>query len=183
MNPFFQFVSIKLIWEVDPSRPTQVVEKFSNVVDPFGNADKTQAHAEAHQASDGGHEVDIGDLVLLDDTRVVRLLEKDLQNDQIFFGVTKQNCLVVRINDDPSIEGEVWLDWLVADPHEVEVVVVRRADVTLGIEGRVAEEKSFSAKFFSANSIDFRNSQAENLIVALLFKTRLSQCTSPETFL
>ena len=118
------------------SRPTVIVEKFAEVIDPFCGANKAESHAEAHQASDGCHEVDVRDLVLLDDARVVRLLEKYLQSDQIFFGITKQNCQVVWIYNNRSIESEVGL---VAQSHKVEIVVVGRADVALWVERGVAK--------------------------------------------
>ena len=109
-----------------------VVEEFSDVVDPLGGADKAEAHAEAHEAADSGHEVDVADLVFLDDAGVVGLLEEDLQDRQVFLSVTYQDFQVVWIDCDCSVESEVALE---ADVLEVEVVVVGRANVAEGIDG------------------------------------------------
>ena len=101
------------------------------MVNPLGNADKAEAHAEAHEAADSCDEVDVGDLVLLDDARVVRLLEEDFQHGQVFLGVADQDLQEVWIYCDGSVEGEVVLE---ADVLEVEVVVVGRANVAERID-------------------------------------------------
>ena len=105
---------------------THVVEKFGKMINPLGHADQTQANAEAHETSNVGNKIDHAELVLLDDARVVGLLEEDLQHDQVVTRITNQQLLVLGSHHDPAIERKICF---VADLFQAVVVVVCAADV------------------------------------------------------